>query len=105
MTKEKQGLLKPLKEYGEPLDSILKDLCEAVNADYYTMDFSENDWYLSHTWSLADQKKFEEKLYTKVKKNPKLYSSLVNVSSSKKIKSSIQMFLFTYGWKYQNNEN
>jgi hypothetical protein len=105
MTKEKQGLLKPLKEYGEPLDSILKDLCEAVNADYYTMDFSQNDWYLSHTWSLADQKKFEEKLYTKVKKNPKLYSSLLHVSSSKKIKNSIQMFLFTYGWKYQNNEN
>lgn len=105
MEKESQGLLKPLKEYGEPLDSILKDLCEAVGANYYTMDFSENDWYMSYTWSFEDQKKFEEKLYTKIKKNPKLYSSLFLVSSGKKIKSSIQMFLFTYGWKYQNNEN
>lgn len=102
MKEEGLTVRKPLKEYGEPLDSILKDLCEAVNTDYYNMDFTENDWFLKHTWSFQDQINFKNKLINKIKKNKKFYSSMLNVSTDRKIEQSVEMFLFTYGWKYQN---
>lgn len=105
MKEETQSLKKPLKQYGDPLDSVLKDLCEAVGADYYTTDFEENDWYHKHNWTFKDEAKFTEHLLDKVKKNPKFYRDLFNVQNNRKTKQSIEMFLFNYGWKYVNVTN
>jgi hypothetical protein len=103
MKEETEGL-KPLKEYGASLDSVLKDLCEAVGADYYTMDFAENDWYFKHTWTMQDQLNFKNKLVKKIKNNKKFYSNIISVKSDKDINTGVEMFLFTYGWKFKENQ-
>jgi hypothetical protein len=104
MKDEGLTIKKPLTTYGEPLDSVLKDLCEAINVDYTTVDFTENDWFLKHTWSFEDHINFKNQLIKKIKKNKKFYSSLINVTTDRNINHSVEMFLFTYGWKF-NKEN
>jgi hypothetical protein len=105
MKEETQSLKKPLKQYGDPLDSVLKDLCEAVGADYYTIDFEKSDWYYKHNWTFKQEAIFVKELTSKVKENPKFYRELFDVKNNRKTKQSIEMFLFNYGWKYTNVTN
>lgn len=101
MKNESQDLKKPLVTYGDPLDSILKDLCDAVEADYYSIDFTEKDWYYQHSWTMQDQIDFKNQLIKKIKNNKKFYSSIVDTSSDRAINKNLEMFLFTYGWKFK----
>lgn len=98
MTKETQ-------KFEEPLDSIIRDLCDAVNANYDEIDFNEDDWYNKHSWTMAEEYAFENKLIGKVSTNKELYGSLFNTFSKKSIEKGVKMFLLTYGWKYLTEQN
>ena len=68
------------------------------------MDFAENDWYFKHTWTMQDQLNFKNKLVKKIKNNKKFYSNIISVKSDKDINTGVEMFLFTYGWKFKENQ-
>lgn len=89
----------------EGLERILKKLCEAVGADYDSIDFTEKDWYLKHQWSVAEEKQFRESLIKDIKQNEKIYSGFIDTKApKKKLENAINMFLVTYGWSYNDVE-
>lgn len=100
MKSEEELIIKTTK-YGEPLNSILNDMCKAVNIKLDDVDFTQEDWYLQNSWTMQQEKSFANELFKKVKSNKKLYSKVFKTSTDRSIKHSIEMFLFTYGWKYK----
>lgn len=88
--------------FGQPLDSLLEDLCNEVGASIGDVDFTIEDWYLQHSWTIKDEKAFAKKIINKIKKDKKFYSAIFDVSTEKRIKDSVEMFLYTYGWNYKD---
>jgi len=37
---------------------VLKEMCKRVGADYDTIDFSQDGWYLDHEWTIDEEKDF-----------------------------------------------
>jgi len=60
-----QSVIKNMKNlpknlHGVYFTDVLTEMCKRVGADYEEIDFSEDGWYDTHSWTLQEKLKFEE---------------------------------------------
>lgn len=44
--------------FGVYFSDVLKEMCSRVGADYDSVDFQKDGWYLDHTWTTEEQEDF-----------------------------------------------
>lgn len=80
---------------------VLKKLCEFVGADYDSIDFYENKWFLKHEWTLEQEKEFIE-WFLDYLKDKSVFKCFSKAHFSKKTRLKVaKAFVFSYGWKYK----
>jgi len=90
----------------EPLKTILEKMCEAVNADYNTLDFKSPDWYTSYEWTEEEESKFKNWFVSYLQKNAQArnYFMRTPTKSKETLRKVANEFVFNYGWKYKKEE-
>jgi hypothetical protein len=75
-------------------DEVLSKLFEAVGKKFHSIGRScRGQWFSRSTWTLKQEKNFEEWLTTYTAKHLHIPKNLA--------KKKAQMFCFCYGWKYE----
>lgn len=83
------------------LKAILTKMCEWVNADYNTIDFSEQEWYYKYAWTDEQQNEFKGWMINYLRKNKEARYELLAFSTTdkKRLEKAVNEFIFNYGWK------
>jgi len=87
------------------LEFVLKEMCNRVNANYNNINFTEENWFLKHTWTSKEQDDFINWLTQQIISNKEV-RKLFNLPSHprKKIaEAAAKWFVFQYGWKVNDN--
>lgn len=85
----------------EHLRVTLLKMCEYVNADFDSIDFSKQEWYYEHLWTDEQQNEFKAWMIDYLKKNKEArYELLANSTANKtRIEKAVNEFIFNYGWE------
>jgi hypothetical protein len=90
--------------FGVYLTDVIAEMCRVVDVKMEDVDFTEDGWYLQHSWKRKDQDKFVE-WFARFLKNmgPRRelckYPSLVR-TQPERIKFA-EKFVNEFGWKIQ----
>ncbi len=76
-------------------------MCSIIDISFDDVDFTDNEWYLKHSWTPEQAKEFA-KWMLKFLKDKKVEKELYGYASysDKGRKERVEMFIFDYGWKY-----
>lgn len=94
------------KQFSESLQTVLKEMCNRVGADYDSIDFSNELWYSKYEWTIQEEKQFEKWMIDYLYKNTKARKELMNCSYLKKksyLEKVAREFTFQYGWSLSKN--
>lgn len=94
-----------MKKYmQDPLEIILRKMCEFVGTTYESINFKSNDWYLRYEWTIEQENQFKDWLYTYMKSNNHARTELMqfNINTKPYILKWIDSFMCNYGWKTKN---
>lgn len=82
------------------LKIILTKMCEWVDADVNTLDFSEQEWYHKYTWADEQQNEFKAWMINYLKTNKEARYELMAFPNTdkKRIEKLVDEFIFNYGW-------
>lgn len=88
--------------FGVYLTDVLKEMCSRVGADFYSVDFSKDNWFLEYSWTTEDQSKFI-KWFAMFLKNKGVRSELCKYPSLVKTyqqrETFAKQFVYQFGWK------
>lgn len=95
---------------GKHLEVILKKMCEFVEVDFDSVDFSKQDWADSHEWSYEKEKEFQEWLYEYFVANKDCVLAISDFRanqeiSTKELKQLVLEFTVLYGWAISEDTN
>ena len=80
-------------------------MCNRVGADYDSIDFKSNDWYLSHTWTIEQERDFvnwmTDYLYANIQARREIMTNYL--TNKKRCRKAADQFVFAYGWKYEDS--
>ena len=84
------------------LNVILANMCRYVEANYWDIDFSKDNWYQTYRWGEENEKHFQKWLtnyiYGVRSAQRELYGT--TTMRKKKCEEAASMFVFNYGWSY-----
>ena len=89
---------------GKELIKILKEMCHRVGADFDSIDFLKDRWFMEYEWTEKEQDKFQEWLINHLYTNTKAFKEIAaspNSKSKKNCENISKMFLLNYGWKFK----
>lgn len=91
-----------MEQFSETLIEVLKEMCKRVGADYNSIDFKAERWFMEYTWTPEQQKDFEKwlvnYLYTSAKRRREFCS--VNLKAKKYLRKVATAFTFNHGWSF-----
>ena len=92
--------------FTEILETILREMCGRVNTDYDKMDFTKNDWFRQHSWTVEEEKDFIKWMTTYLYNNTKARNELMNITkkNKKNCEEAVRWWIFTYGWTYKASD-
>jgi hypothetical protein len=85
------------------LEYILKEMCKRVGADYDSIDFKSQDWFLKYTWTEREQESFYKWLTELIYNAPQISMFLTGrrLKLVKLCKQASAEFIHNYGWKVE----
>lgn len=92
------------KSFEKHLTVVLKEMCTRAGTTYGDIDFSDQNWYLSHTWTEKEQNEFRDWLVNYWYKNKEAREEMLALPWMKKkseLKKPADWFIFNYGWKIE----
>ena len=79
-------------------------LCEAVNINQ-NFDFTQERWFMDHSWNEQQEYDFAIKLFNHIKENKKAYrGQVLFLTVDKKLKKEIYTCTLLSGWTYSDPE-
>ena len=83
-------------------EEILKKQCEIVGADYNSIDFNEDRWFMKHEWNKHTESEFCDWLSNYLHNNREARNTIMNHPTRRKIQrdATSKAWCFQYGWKY-----
>lgn len=89
-----------MEKMNKSLITVLKKMCNIVNADFNKIDFKKDRWYHEYSWTEKEEKNFRKWLSKFIYDNKKAREDLTHCRKNQKdIKIFVNIFLFNYGWK------
>jgi hypothetical protein len=90
----------------EHVEYLLREMCRRVGADYDTMDFKKQDWYMDYSWTEAEETEYRAWMLDVLKHNKMVRKGFgITITSSAYLKKEIMWWMLMYGWKNENNNN
>ena len=85
----------------EHLQTILKEMCKRVDADFESIDFRKDNWYWEYTWTQDQENSFSEWLFEYLMHNKKAREEIMTnpCKDKMRIHDAVMWFLVAYGWK------
>lgn len=85
------------------LETIVKEMCNRVGADFSTMDFKKERWFWDYSWSQTEQEDFKQWLirFLSVRKNREDILRNPRLGDKKTINNLADVFLLQFGWKVE----
>lgn len=82
------------------IEPILKKMCELVKADYDSINFKEDRWFMKYQWTSEQEKEFKVWFIEYLKKNKSSRKFLMKRPSThrKSLIKVVDEFLSNYGW-------
>jgi hypothetical protein len=92
-------------QFGKHLTIILKELCNWVSADYESMNFKEDNWYMKYEWELEKEKSFKKWLADYFYNSQEARREMLTFprKNKKRCSDSADWFVFQYGWKIKRD--
>ena len=92
------------EQLNSAITSIMRKMCEFVNADFDNIDFKSDDWYNTHTWTEQQEQEFIAWLKKHLKDITKNdWYELTHFSRNKRnIDSLANEITWNYGWLRKN---
>ena len=88
------------------LHVILGNMCRYVEANYWDIDFSKDNWYQTYKWCEENEQHFKKWLtnyiYGVRSAQRELYGT--TTMRKKKCEEAASMFVFNYGWSSKDGE-
>jgi hypothetical protein len=83
------------------IEIILKEMCKRVGADYNTIDFQKERWYIKHSWTEKDRTSFHKWLSNLVFTNKDVRNEIMErpYKNKKYADKVANEFIFNYGWQ------
>lgn len=87
--------------FDENLEYILKEMCSRVGRNYDDVDFNDDTWYLTSSWTKKDQDSFTKWLTNYLYNNKEAREALLRfpLKDKNRIENAANEFVFNYGWK------
>ena len=94
------------EQFSESLQEVLKEMCNRVGADYESIDFSSERWYINYSWTLQEEKQFEKWMVDYLYKSAKARREIMNHLIKRKsyLEKVAREFTFMYGWSLAKEE-
>jgi len=86
------------------LKIVLQKMCDIVGADFDSLDFQNDAWYYKHSWTVEQEKEFEQWLYNYLWKSKQARKTILAYpyQDKHKIKEAVYQFTLYYGWRNDN---
>jgi len=88
------------KTIAPELEPILKKMCEIIGVNHETIDFKQEQWFTSHSWTKEQETEFVDWLTHYIYNNKE---ARLRLSYARKDKASCaqfaRLFVLNYGWK------
>ena len=81
---------------------ILKEMCNRIDVDFDSVDFTQPYWYTNYCWSETKENQFIEWLTEYLKKKEarmELSESNIDTNTKTRRNSIAKSFVYQYGWK------
>ena len=97
----RKGVMSNKPIMSEHLTIILEKMCDIADVDFDEMDFKKNDWYLDHSWSVEQEKKFAKWLTDYLFMSKEAREELLTSPrrSRPACRAAALMFVLNFGWK------
>lgn len=92
-------------DFDEHIQEVLSKMCEMVGTKIEDIDFNDEEWYYTHTWTDNQQEEFKKWLvdYLHKKHSARKLLTMVRTKDKKLLEKAASSFIFNYGWKVNNN--
>jgi len=86
---------------GKYVREILKEMCKVVGANYDDIDFKDDNWFLKHSWTQANEDGFKKWLIYYLTNNTPARNEIMQFPTKRKVsvKKTAEAFIWNYGWK------
>ena len=91
---------------GPHVETILRKMCEMVNADYSKIQFNSPNWFMAYTWTIEQEAECIDWIVGYLLKNKEAREELMTFprwKTKKHLVTVAQEFTFQYGWKYKDS--
>ena len=90
-----------INQYSEHLQVVLRKMCEIVNADPDSIDFSNDKWFYLHQWTVEQEQEFIKWLsdYLYETKGARQEFLTHPYKNKKNCEKAAREFTWNYGWK------
>lgn len=80
---------------------ILKKMCEMVDADYTTIDFTAPTWFWLYEWTTDQENEFKEWMYNYLKGSGEARKTVMEFPTINKVRiiKVCDEFVNQFGWK------
>lgn len=82
-------------------------MCKRVDVDPKDIDFTENDWFMKHSWPYEKEKEFIKWLSNYLYITPAARKEIMTLplKRKKQCADAALQFTMSYGWKYKDEED
>jgi hypothetical protein len=83
------------------LNTVLKEMCHRVGADFNKIDFPSGGWFLEATWTQEEEEDFKKWLADYIYNNKEARKEITSyrTNTKKNARQFAEQFIFNYGWK------
>ena len=83
------------------LTIILKKQCEIIGVNFDDIDFGKDNWFMSNSWTEAQEQEFSDWLFDYLMKNKEAREELLEhkAKDKKYIKKAVSEINLNYGWR------
>jgi hypothetical protein len=93
-----------MEQFGNKYNKrIFQAMCWHAGVKFSQEIFEEPNWYLHHTWTLEQEKRFKIWMRAFLWVSPKARRSVMKYPRKSMIKKTVDWFVFQYGWKYDDD--
>lgn len=91
----------PEKKMSDSLVVVLKKMCDIVGADFDSIQFESDDWFLKHSWEEDQEKEFIDWMADYLYKNriARLEMTKITNNTKRNCRNAAVQFVWNYGWR------
>jgi hypothetical protein len=93
-----------MKEFNPYLKEILEEMCIRAGTSFDKVNWGDEEWYLTHSWTEDQQEDFEDWLVEYWYNNKAARRYMISgtfIKNKGRLRLAAKEFLFLYGWTFK----